>query len=340
MPHLFDPYAARSLELRNRIVMSPMCQYSAREDGTVTDWHFVHYGARAVGGVGLVILEMSQVAPHGRLSPHDIGIWDDAQVPGLRRIVDLVHAHGAAVGLQLGHAGRKADPVFENVGPSPIAFSDRYRVPQALDRHGVAQVVDQFAAAARRANEAGFDMVEIHGAHGYLLHQFLSPISNQREDAYGGDLGGRARLMYEVADAIRNVFAHEKPVFARLSMLEAGAEGGYPLSDTLEVSSRLHREHGVDLIDCTTGGNAPVAEPEPPGFRLPLSAAVKAQGVPAMPVGRMEFPELAEAAVSSGQADLVALARGLLRDPHWALNAQRALHLEITPPTQYRRAYR
>ncbi len=340
MPHLFDPFESRNMQLRNRIAMSPMCQYSAREDGTVTDWHFVHYGARAVGGVGLVLMEMSQVAAHGRLSPQDVGIWDDAQVPGLRRIVDVVHAHGAKIGIQLGHAGRKADPIFDAVGPSPFAFSDRYRVPEELDGRGIAQVIDQFAAGARRAREAGFDTVELHGAHGYLLHQFLSPISNRREDGYGGNLGGRARLMYEVADAVRDVFGQERPIFARLSMLEAGAKGGYPLEETLEVARTLHERHGVDLIDCTTGGNAPVSEPEPPGFRLPLSAAVRAQGVPSMVVGRMEYPELADAAVANGQADLIALARGLLRDPHWAFAAQQQLRVETTPPEQYRRAYR
>ncbi|MDA8346354.1 MAG: NADH:flavin oxidoreductase/NADH oxidase [Thermaerobacter sp.] len=338
MPHLFDPFDSRRMHLRNRIVMSPMCQYSARDDGTVTDWHFVHYGARAVGGVGLVLLEMTQVAPYGRLSPEDLGIWDDAQIPGLRRLVDFVHSQGVPIGVQLGHAGRKADPIFDAVGPSAIAFSDDYRVPHALDAKGIATVIDQFAQGARRALEAGFDTVELHGAHGYLLHQFLSPISNKREDGYGGDLDGRARLILEVADAVRGVLPQDMPVWARLSMLEAGAEGGYPLSDTLEVAKRLH-DRGVDLIDCTTGGNAPVREPEFPGFRLPLSAAVHALGVPSMPVGHMEYPALADAAISSGQADLVALARGLLRNPHWALAAQQALQVDPTPPEQYRRAY-
>ena len=339
MAHLFDPFESRRLQLRNRIVMSPMCQYSAPEDGTVTEWHLVHYGARAVGGVGLVMLEMTQVAPNGRLSPADLGIWDDAQIPGLRRLADFVHSQGAPIGVQLGHAGRKADPVFDAVGPSAIAFSDHYRVPLALDAKGIATVIDQFAQGAHRALEAGFDMVELHGAHGYLLHQFLSPISNRRDDGYGGDLSGRMRLLLEVADAVRNVLPQDMPVWARLSMLEAGAPGGYPLEDTLEAARRLHA-HSVDLIDCTTGGNAPVTEPEFPGFRLPLSAAVKAAGVPAMPVGHMDYPQLADAAISSGQADLVALARGLLRNPHWALAAQQALHVEPTPPIQYRRAYR
>ena len=336
--HLFDTFCQRGLTLRNRIVMSPMCQYSAREDGTITDWHLVHYGARAVGGVGAIIVEMSQVAPEGRLSPGDIGIWDDAQVPGLRHLVEFVHAYGAKIGIQLGHAGRKADPVYDAVGPSAIAFSDHYRVPEALDLAGIASVRDAYVAAARRADAAGFDFVELHGAHGYLLHQFLSPLSNQRTDGYGGDLKGRQRLMLEVAEDVRSALPEEKPVWARLSMHEIGAPGGYQVADTLAVAKEL-RLRGVDLIDCSTGGNAQTAEEETPGFRLPLSAAVRAAGVPAMPVGCMDHAALADAAVLSGQADLVCIARGLLRDPHWALRAERELDLAATPPRQYRRAY-
>lgn len=338
MPNLFDPFLSRRLHLKNRIVMSPMCQYSSPDDGSVTDWHLVHYGARAVGGVGLVIVEMTQVAPYGRLSPQDLGIWDDAQVPGLRRLCDIVHAHGVPIGVQLGHAGRKADPVFDAVGPSAVAFSDHYRVPEKLDAAGIARVRDQFVAGARRALSAGFDVIELHGAHGYLLHQFLSPLSNHRDDGYGGDLAGRSRLMLEVASAVREILPAEMPLWTRLSMLE-GAEGGYPLEETLAVARSLQGA-GVDLIDCTSGGNAPSGDREYPGFRLPISAAVRAQGVPAMAVGRLEFPELADAAISSGQADLVALARGLLRDAYWPLTAERALQRETTAPRQYLRAFR
>jgi 2,4-dienoyl-CoA reductase-like NADH-dependent reductase (Old Yellow Enzyme family) len=224
------------------------------------------------------------------------------------------------------------------VGPSPIAFSDHYRVPQELDQAGIGRIRDAFAAAARRADAAGFDFVELHGAHGYLLHQFLSPISNQRMDGYGGDLSGRQRLLREVAADIRAALPQHKPVWARLSMLEAGAPGGYPLEETLATAQALHAV-GVDLIDCTTGGNAAVVEEESPGYRLPLSAAVRGLGVPAMPVGHMDFPQLADAAISSGQADLVCIGRGLLRDPHWTLAAARALGVAPSPPAQYRRAY-
>lgn len=335
---LFDTFSQLGLTLRNRVVMSPMCQYSAREDGTLTDWHLVHYGARAVGGVGAIIVEMSQVSPEGRLSPNDVGIWDDAQVPALRRLVEFVHQHGARIGIQLGHAGRKADPVFDAVGPSPIAFSDHYRVPEELDQAGIARIRDAFTSAARRADQAGFDFVELHGAHGYLLHQFLSPLSNHRSDGYGGDLTGRQRLMLEVAEDVRAALPLEKPVWTRLSMHESGALGGYSLEDTLAISRQLHRR-GVDLIDCSTGGNAIATEEEFPGFRLPLSAAVRQLGVPAMPVGQMDHPALANAAISIGQADLVCIARGLLRNPHWTLAAQRELGASATPPEQYRRAY-
>jgi len=336
--HLFDPFSQRGLTLRNRVVMSPMCQYSALEDGTITDWHLVHYGARAVGGVGAIIVEMTQVAPEGRLSPADVGLWDDRHVPALARLVAFVHEHGAMIGVQLGHAGRKADPVFDAVGPSPIAFSDHYRTPQELDAAGIARIRDSFVAAAGRADRAGFDFVELHGAHGYLLHQFLSPLSNHRTDGYGGDLSGRQRLMLEVAEDVRSVLPQDKPVWTRLSMHELGVPGGYTLRETVEVARRL-QARGVDLIDCSSGGNAVATEEESPGYRLPLSAAVRGAGVPAMPVGRMDYPALADAAISSGEADLVCIARGLLRNPHWTLAAQRELGVAATPPQQYRRAY-
>ncbi len=336
--HLFDTFSQNALTLRNRIVMSPMCQYSAQEDGTITDWHFVHYGARAVGGVGAIIVEMTQVSPEGRLSPGDVGIWDDAHVPALRHLVDFVHAYGAKIGIQLGHAGRKADPVFDAVGPSPIAFSDHYRVPAELDMAGIARLRDAYVAGARRADAAGFDFVELHGAHGYLLHQFLSPLSNQRTDGYGGDFKSRQRMILEVAEDVRSAFPLQKPVWVRLSMHEAGAPGGYELTDTVDVARNLNAR-GVDLIDCSSGGNARVSEQEAPGFRLPLSAAVRAAGVPAMPVGAMDHAALADAAIANGQADLVCIARGLLRNPHWALAAQRELGVEPTPPVQYGRAY-
>ncbi len=336
--HLFDSFSQRGLALRNRVVMSPMCQYSAREDGTITDWHLVHYGARAVGGVGAIIVEMSQVAPEGRLSPADIGIWDDGHVAALSHLVALVHEHGAMIGIQLGHAGRKADPVFDAVGPSPIAFSDQYRTPEELDAAGIARIRDRFVAAARRADRADFDFVELHGAHGYLLHQFLSPLSNRRTDGYGGDLQGRQRLLLEVAEDVRSALPQQKPVWARLSMHESGVSGGYGLEETLEVARRLSAR-GVDLIDCSSGGNAVATEQESPGFRLPLSAAVREAGVPAMPVGRMDYPALADAAISLGQADLICIARGLLRNPHWTLAAQQELGLAAAPPEQYRRAY-
>jgi len=338
MPHLFDPVVFRSLTLRNRVVMSPMCQYSASEDGEVTDWHLVHYGARAVGGVGAIIVEMTQVAPEGRLSPRDLGIWSDRHVPGLRRLAEFVHGQGCPIGVQLGHAGRKADPAFEAVGASPIAFSDHYRVPRELDAAGVARLRDAFALGARRAMAAGVDLVELHGAHVYILNQFLSPLSNHRLDGYGGDLQGRARLLLEVAEAVRSVVPEDKPLFCRLSMTEAGAPGGYPLEDTLWAAERLH-ELGCDLIDCSTGGNAETSEEESPGFRLPISSAVERRGVPAMPVGLLDHPALADAAIAAGLCTCVGIARGLLRDPSWALHAQQVLGREPSPPWQYARAY-
>lgn len=339
MPDLFSPFASRSLNLKNRIVMSPMCQYSAAEDGAANEWHLVHYGARAVGHVGLVIVEMTQVQPNGRLSPGDLGLWSDRQIEPLRRVVDFVHAHDVPIGIQLGHAGRKADPVFENVAPSAIAFSDHYRVPAALDRAGIAELVEAFALAARRAHTAGFDVIELHGAHGYIINQFLSPMSNRRDDAYGGDFDRRMRLPLEAAQAMRAELPSDFPLWLRLSAQEYHPEG-YTLADTVEVARRMSKV-GVDLFDISSGGNLRVQQPEEaPGFRLHYAAAVRAEAeVPVMVVGRMESPDLADAAVREQKTDLVAIGRGLLRDANWPQTAALRLGREPQPAEQYERAY-
>lgn len=339
MPDLFTPFRSRGLTLPNRLVMSPMCQYSALEDGTATDWHFVHYGARANGRIGLIIVEMTQVQPNGRLSPGDLGLWSDAQIEPLRRIVDYAHSQGVPIGVQLGHAGRKADPVYDNVAPSAIAFSDRYRTPAALDEAGIREVVEAFAAAARRALRAGFDLIELHGAHGYLLNQFLSPLTNRRDDAYGGDFERRLRFPLEVAEAVRRELPDAFPLWLRLSALEHHPEG-YTLEDTVAVARRMAAV-GIDLVDVSSGGNLKVAGPEEtPGYRVPYAEAVR-QGakVPVMAVGRLESPELADAVIRAQRVDLVAVARGVLRDANLAQTAALRLGREPDPPEQYERAY-
>lgn len=339
MPDLFTPYESRGLRLQNRVAMSPMCQYSALEDGCANDWHLVHYGSRAAGHLGLIIVEMTQVQPNGRLSPNDLGLWSDAQAHALRRVVDYVHSQGVPIGIQLGHAGRKADPIYENVAPSAIAFSDKYRTPSALDPDGVARVVEAFQSAARRALFAGFDMIELHGAHGYLLNQFLSPMTNRRDDAYGGDFDRRMRVPLDVLAAVRSELPESYPVWLRLSAQEYHPDG-YTTEDTIEVSRRMVAA-GVDLVDVSSGGNLKVTQPEDaPGFRLAYAEAVRSgAGVPVMAVGRLESPELADSAVREGKADMVAIGRGILRDANWAQTAALRLGAEPNPVRQYTRAY-
>src|SRR5262245_45886693 len=354
MSVLLSPLSLREVTLRNRIAVSPMCQYSA-EGGVPTDWHLVHLGSRAVGGAGLVMAEASGVSAEGRISPADTGIWNDAQADAWARIARFVAEQGAVPGIQLAHAGRKAStdapwrggrPLSEAQGgwqpvaPSPLPFADGYPVPRELDADEIERVVGAFRDAAWRAERAGFQVVEIHMAHGYLLHQFLSPLSNARTDAFGGSLENRMRLPLAVARAVRDAFPVERPVLVRLSASD-WVPGGWDLEQSVSFARALG-EHNVDLVDCSSGGSAPDAKvPVAPGYQVPFAAAIRERaGIATGAVGMITEPAQAEAIVASGQADIVFLAREMLRDPYWPLRAARELGATIEWPQQYLRARR
>ncbi len=352
MPLLFEPLTLRGTTLRNRIVVSPMCEYSA-VDGVPNDWHLVHLGSRAVGGAALVLTEAAAVSSEGRISPQDAGIWSDEQEKAWSRITAFVTSQGAAVGVQLAHAGRKAstyrpwdprggtvpagDGGWQAVAPSALAFG-RYAVPAELDHDGIDKVVADFVAATRRAERAGFDVVELHGAHGYLLHTFCSPLSNHRTDEYGGDFANRVRLPLRVVEAVRAVWPTDKPLLYRVSASD-WVEGGWTSQDTVELSVLL-RERGVDLVDCSSGGLDPDQQITiGPGYQVPFAAAVRSgAGIPTGAVGMITSPEQAEAVLADGAADVVLLARELLRDPYWPLHAAAALGADGPWPQQYERA--
>lgn len=352
MSLLLSPLSIRTITFRNRIAVSPMCQYSS-VDGFVNDWHLVHLGARAVGGAGLVITEANAVSPEGRISPGDIGLWDDAHIPGLKRIVDFIHQQGAVAGTQLAHAGRKAShkepwngggfiPQSEGgwltVAPSAIPFIPSNETPQALDRNGIQKVVDDFVSAARRALQCGFKLIEIHAAHGYLLHEFYSPLSNQRTDEYGGSFDNRIRLVVEVCRAVRAVWPQELPLFIRVSATD-WTEGGWNSDDTVELARRVKAE-GVDLVDCSSGANVANAQiPAAPGYQVGFAGAVrKGAGILSGAVGLITDPFQAEKILQEGQADMIFLARELLRNPNFPLWAAHELGEEIQWPVQYLRA--
>jgi len=352
MPDLFAPFPIRHLTLANRIVVSPMCQYSST-DGFANDWHLVHLGSRAVGGAALVFTEASAVTPEGRISPQDLGIWNDAHVDSLARIVRFVHAQGAACGTQLAHAGRKgstrrpwdgirAIPVEEGgwqpVGPSDTAFSSTYPVPRALRLDEIPIIVDAFGQAAQRALRAGFDVVEIHAAHGYLLHEFMSPLVNTRTDAYGGSFDNRVRLCLEVAGAVRAVWPESLPVFVRISATD-WKDGGWDVEQSIELARRLHGR-GVDLIDCSSGGAVADAHvPLSPGYQVPFASRIRKEaGLPTAAVGLITDARQAAAIVQRGDADCVFVARQMLRDPYWPLHAAHELGRNAAWPAQYLRA--
>lgn len=336
MSKLFQPYQIRNLVLKNRIVMSPMCQYSAGEDGMPNDWHRVHYPTRAIGGAGLLIFESTAVQPNGRISESDLGIWNDQQAAALAEIVDVIHRHHAAVGIQLGHAGRKSTTRGKHDAPSAIPFSSDYTTPESLDREGIAQVVENFRLAALRAKQAGFDVIEIHAAHGYLINQFLSPLTNLREDEYGGSADNRARLLLETVAGVRSVW--DGPLFVRVSA-EEYAEGGNHLADTI-FFARLLKENGVDLIDPSSGGVVPFPVKDYPGYQVGFSEQIRKQAdIATGAVGKISAPEFAEEIVQNHRADLVFLARELLRNPYWPLHAARTLGVEADVPKQYLRAF-
>jgi len=352
MTHLFAPLQLRDVVLNNRIGIPPMCQYSA-QDGMAADWHFVHYGSRAVGGAALMILEATAVAPEGRISPGDLGLWDDRQIEPLARIARFAAEQGCVAAVQLAHAGRKgsaglgwqaqrtlaaSEGGWTVVAPSALAFGDGYAVPRALDDDGIKGVIAGFQAGARRAREAGFRTVEIHAAHGYLLHQFLSPLSNRRTDAYGGGFENRTRLVREVTAAVRREWPEGLPLLIRLSATD-WVEGGWNLDETIALCREL-KGLGVDLVDVSSAGLLPTAPiPAGPGFQTDFAARVRREaGVATAAVGLITSPAQADHIVRSGQADLVLLGREILRHPHWPLAAAQQLGQSAPWPRQYLRA--
>jgi 2,4-dienoyl-CoA reductase-like NADH-dependent reductase (Old Yellow Enzyme family) len=354
LSYLFEPLDLRNVTLPNRIVVSPMCQYSA-QDGLANDWHLVHLGGLAQGGAGLVLTEATAVLPEGRITAEDLGLWSDGQIEPLRRVRHFINAQGAAAGIQLAHAGRKAStsrpwagkpgtvPLGEGgwntVGPSPIAFDSQHRAPSALDGEQIGHVVGAFVQAARRALAAGFQVVEIHAAHGYLLHQFLSPLSNQRQDAYGGSFDNRIRLLLEVTTAVRTVWPEDLPLLVRLSATD-WVDAGWNPDETVELARRL-KPLGVDLIDVSSGGTAATAKmPVGPGYQTRFAERVKQEaGMPSSAVGMITQPAQAEHILRTGQADLVLLGRELLRDPRWPLHAAEVLgESKVSWPAPYLRA--
>ncbi|WP_349829410.1 NADH:flavin oxidoreductase/NADH oxidase [Brevibacterium litoralis] len=354
-PKLFEPITLRGLTVRNRAWLAAMCQYSCEaQDGVPTDWHLVHLGARAQGGFGLVLTEAAAVLPEGRISPQDAGLWNDEQARAWKRVVDFAHSQGAAIGPQLAHAGRKAsthrpfagepsgvagpaDGGWQPVGPSAEPFPG-LATPQEMTHDDIAAVVRAFGEAAGRAAEVGFDTVEIHAAHGYLIHEFLSPLSNLRTDEYGGDLDGRSRLLFEVYEAVRAQFPEDRPVLVRISASE-WVEGGFDVAEATEVAVRL-QEAGVDLVDVSSGGNVPAEIPVGPAYQVPLAAEIAGAGVTTGAVGLITEPAQAESVLVTGDADVVLLARAALREPSWPQRAAHELGLgwrEVPYPPQYTR---
>jgi 2,4-dienoyl-CoA reductase-like NADH-dependent reductase (Old Yellow Enzyme family) len=353
-PHLFQPATFRSVSARNRIVVSPMCQYSA-VDGLGDDWHVQHLGAHAVGGAGIVFTEATHVSAVGRITPHCLGLWNDEHQALLARLAALIARVGAVPGIQIAHAGRKASvgrpweggkplPPDEGgwtpLGPTEDPFDSGYNVPHMLSAAELATIAGQFAATARRARLAGFKVAEIHGAHGYLLHSFISPLGNRRADAYGGDANGRARLLMEVIEAVRGEWPDELPLFLRLSCAD-WVPGGLTIEDTVALARRIKATGKVDLIDCSSGGVSPAQKvPTHPGYQIPFAEAVRhGAGIATGAVGLITTPELAEETLANGRADLVFLARALLADPAWPHRAARLLGAPVELAPQYKRAH-
>jgi 2,4-dienoyl-CoA reductase-like NADH-dependent reductase (Old Yellow Enzyme family) len=356
MPHaaqLFDPLRIRDITFANRVFVSPMCEYSS-VDGFANEWHFVHLGSRAVGGAALVITEATAVLPEGRISPQDLGIWSDAHIEPIARISRFIHAQGSIAGMQLAHAGRKASTrrPWEGSGrlseaeggwskvvaPSALPFADNYPMPQALTHDGIREVVSAFGASARRAWDAGIRVIEIHAAHGYLIHEFLSPLSNQRDDEYGGSFDNRTRLLREVIAAVREVWPARAPLFVRISSTD-WVDGGWDIEQSIELA-RVLKTLGVDLIDCSSGGNVSHAKiPLGPGYQTPFAERIRRDAnILTGAVGMITSPTQAQHIVTTGQADAVIMARELLRDPYWPLRAARELNQPIAWPVQYLRA--
>lgn len=353
MHKLLSPLSIRNTTFKNRIVISPMCQY-ASVDGFANNWHLVHLGSRAVGGAALIIQEATAISPEGRISYADMGIWKDEHIVKLQEIVDFIHQQDALAGIQLAHAGRKAScevpwkggkqiPLHEpnswqTVSPSALAFTENYETPIEMDKAAIEKVINDFVVATQRAKQVGYDVVEIHAAHGYLLHQFYSPLSNKRTDEYGGSFENRIRLLLEVTEAIKKEWGEEKPLFVRLSASD-WIDGGWAIDDSVKLSKIL-KDKGVDLLDTSSGGNVPKANiPNIPGYQVPFAAAIKKQtGILTGAVGLITTPEQANEILIKEEADLILLARESLRDPYFPLHAAVALGDDIKFPLRYERA--
>lgn len=352
MALLFEPLQIRSITLQNRITVAPMCQYSA-DDGFANDWHVVHLGSRAVGGAALIILEATAVTPEGRITPKDLGIWKDEHIAGLKRITTFLESFGAVPGIQLAHAGRKAsshipweggeplkpeEGAWTTLGPSAIPFKEDSPPPVEMTKEQIAKLIQDFKTAAQRALQAGFKVIEIHGAHGYLLHEFFSPLSNHRTDEYGGSFENRIRLLVEVTEAIREVWPEDYPLFVRISATD-WVEGGWTVDNSIALTKIL-KTKGVDLIDCSTGGNSTgVRIPLVPMYQVPFSEQVKkGAGIMTGAVGLITTPQQCEQILQEQQADLIMLARQMLRDPYFPLHAAKVLGVDVPWPSQYLRA--
>lgn len=352
MRMLFEPIEFKSLKIKNRIIMAPMCMYSA-EEGVVGDFHMAHLGARAVGGVGLIIVEATGVSPEGRISPHDAGIWNEKQVEAFKPVINFCKLCGSAMGIQLAHAGRKASTnapwfgegplkpgqgAWQVLAPSPVSFNDGYSVPKEMDGDDIKKVVNDFANGAKNADKAGFDLIEIHAAHGYLINEFLSPISNKRTDRYGGNLENRARLLLEIIEAIKKVWPAEKPIIVRISAVD-WVEGGFDIESSI-ILARMLKEIGISLIDCSSGGVSPLAKMKIYyGYQLGFAKEIREKaGIAVSGVGLITKPEFADFILSSETADMVEMGRELLRNPYWPLHAARKLGVDIEWPKQYLRA--
>ncbi|TKK70882.1 NADH:flavin oxidoreductase/NADH oxidase [Ilyomonas limi] len=352
MSKLFSPLIIRNTTLKNRITISPMCQYSS-VDGFANYWHLVHLGSRAVGGAALVMQEATAVSPEGRITYADMGLWKEEQIEKLKQIVDFIHAQGTLAGIQLAHAGRKAsrqkpwdggkfipadEPYgWQTVAPSPIPFAEGDGLPAALDKTGIQKVIDDYVAAAKRAIKAGFDVVEIHAAHGYLFHEFYSPLSNKRTDEYGGTFKNRARLLLEVTEAVRNTWGNDKPLFIRISATD-WTDGGWDIEDSVILSAML-KEKGADLIDTSSGGNVHAKIPLKPGYQVEFAERIKAEaGILTGAVGLITNAQQADMILEKEQSDIILIARESLRDPYFPLHAAQTLGDEIPWPVQYERA--
>ncbi len=354
MSKLFSSIKIRSIELKNRIVVSPMCQYSSK-DGFPSDWHLVHLGSRAVGGAALIITEATAVSPEGRISPDDAGIWSDEHLESYKKINEFIKLHNSVPAIQLAHAGRKASTYapwkgngavnakeggWQTIAPSPMPFADNYPVPKEMNRQDIQNIIEQFKSAAERSIDAGFKIIELHMAHGYLVHEFLSPISNLRKDEYGGSLENRCRLAIEISRNVRNVIPDEMPLFVRISATD-WVENGWDILQSIKLAEWL-KDAGVDLIDCSSGGNLAKAYiPAGPGYQVAFSEEIRNKiDILTAGVGLITSPEQAENIITTGQADLVVLAREMLRNPYWPLYAAEKLRADIQWPVQYKRAKR